>query len=85
MSRSWSACSAMNLRGEADSCTGRTRRDRCPSLAQVGKGFAGRAAKSSGKKEALALAEEGGESLAAVFIKVCSLLLRFFASMLQLC
>jgi len=60
------------------------RRDSCVGLAQVGKGFAGRAAKASGKKEALALAEEGGESLAAVFIKVCSLLLCFFPSTLQL-
>ena len=39
-------------------------------FAQVGKGYAGRAAKASGKKEALALAEEGGEALAAVFTKV---------------
>ena len=36
----------------------------------MGKAFAGRAAKAGGKKEALALAEEGGEALAAVFIKV---------------
>ena len=46
----------------------RTQRQAC--LAQVGKGYAGRAAKASGKKEALALAEEGGEALAAVFTKV---------------
>ena len=52
-----------------------TREHRCERwfASQVGKGYAGRAAKASGKKEALALAEEGGEALAAVFTKArCS-------------